>query len=103
VAEWARRYQRKIKAALLVAPPDTNLLNEKLAKELFPKIPLSKLNFPTKLVASTNDPWATIEKAAFYAQSWGSEFINIGQAGHVNDLSGHYEWNEGLELLYSLD
>lgn len=103
VAEWAKRSNRNIKAALLVAPPDTDLLHDKLQKELFKEIPLSKLNFPTKLVASTNDPWAMIEKAEFYARNWGSEFINIGQAGHINDISGHYEWKEGLELLYSLD
>lgn len=103
VAEWAKRYNRKINAALLVAPPDTELLHEKLKRELFAEVPLSKLNFPTKLIASTNDPWATIEKAEFYAQNWGSKFINIGQAGHINDLSGHNEWEEGLDLLYSLD
>ncbi|MEI8271823.1 MAG: alpha/beta hydrolase [Paludibacter sp.] len=103
VAEWAGRYNRNIKAALLVAPPDTDQLHGKLQKKLFAEVPLSKLNFPTKLVASTNDPWATIKKAKFYAQHWGSEFINIGQAGHINDLSGHYEWQQGLELLYSLD
>ncbi len=103
VAEWAKRYNRNIKAALLVAPPDTDLLHGKLQKKLFAEIPLSKLNFRTKLVASTNDPWATIEKAEFYAHSWGSELVNIGQAGHINDLSGHYEWKQGLELLYSMD
>ena len=102
VAEWAKRYNRNIKAALLVAPPDTDLLHYKLQKELFPEVPLSKLNFPSRLVASTNDPWAKIEQAEFYAQSWGSEFINIGRAGHINDISGHYEWREGLEILYSL-
>ena len=103
VAEWAKRYNRSVKAALLVAPPDTDLLQKKLQKDLFPQIPLKKLNFPTKLIASTNDPWATIEKAEFYARHWGSELVNIGQAGHINDLSGHYEWEQGLELLYSFD
>ena len=102
VAEWAKRYKRRIKAALLVAPPDTNLLHQKLQKVLFDKVPLGKLNFPSKLVASTNDPWATIQKAEFYAQNWGSELINIGKAGHINDLSGHYKWEEGLDILYSL-
>jgi len=28
VVEWAKHYNRKIKAALLVAPPDTDIINE---------------------------------------------------------------------------
>ena len=102
VAEWSACYNRKIKAALLVAPPDAELLQEKLQKTLFEQIPLKKLNFETVLVASTNDPWASIAKAEDYAKNWGSKFINIGAAGHVNNLSGHYRWEQGLEILQTL-
>ncbi|MDP4240114.1 MAG: alpha/beta hydrolase [Bacteroidota bacterium] len=102
IASWAGHYNKKIKAALLVAPPDIELLQDKLQKRLFDQIPMSTIKFKTILVASTNDPWATIEKAESYAKSWGSKFINIGAAGHINDLSGHYEWKQGLEILYSL-
>lgn len=102
VAEWVRRYNRKIKAALLVAPPDTKEINRKLEKELFEVPPIHRIPFPTTLVASINDPWATIEKAELYAQNWGSKFINIGEAGHINELSGYGEWQEGLEILKSL-
>jgi uncharacterized protein len=103
IAAWAVRYNKKIKAALLVAPPDTELLHEKLQKKLFEQIPTEEINFRTILVASTNDPWGSIEMAEFYAGKWGSEFINIGAAGHINDLSGHGEWRQGLEILYSLE
>jgi uncharacterized protein len=103
IASWAARYNRKIKAALLVAPPDIDLVHDKLQITLFDQIPTKRLGFQTILVASTNDPWATIEKAEFYAGKWGSKFINIGTAGHINDLSGHYEWKQGLEILHSLD
>jgi len=102
IAEWAACYNRNIKAALLVAPPDTELVDRKLKRKLFIQEPLQKLNFPTILVASTTDPWATIEKAEFYANNWGSELINIGDAGHINSISGHYEWHEGLEILNSI-
>ena len=54
------------------------------------------------MVASANDPWSNLEKAEFYADKWGSKFVNIGEAGHINDVSGHYEWKEGLKILYSL-
>jgi predicted alpha/beta hydrolase family esterase len=57
------------------------------------------MNFKTIVVASTNDPWVSIERAAFFAEKWGSEFINIGDAGHINAMSGHYQWQEGMDLL----
>lgn len=103
IASWALRYNKKIKAALLVAPPDIDLVSEKLQTRLLDRISLTKINFKTVLVASTNDPWATIEKAESYADKWGSKFINIGAAGHINDLSGHYEWKQGLEILHSIE
>jgi len=102
VVEWARHFNRKIKAALLVAPPDTEVLHQKVEKKLFEESPIDKILFPTTLVASTNDPWATIERARFYAEKWGSDFINIGDAGHINNLSGFGIWDEGLEILKRL-
>jgi predicted alpha/beta hydrolase family esterase len=97
-----KRYNRKIKAALLVAPPDTDIINQNVQEKLFEETPTQRIPFPTTLVASTNDPWASIEKAEFYAQQWGSEFINIGAAGHINAQSGLGEWKQGLEILSKL-
>jgi len=102
VVQWAGKYNRKIKAALLVAPPDPEVLIQKVSKKLFEVSLTDKILFPTTLVASTNDPWATIERARYYAQKWGSEFINVGEAGHINHLSGFGSWDEGLEILKKL-
>jgi len=102
VAVWVKRYNRKIKAALLVAPPDTDVINQKVQEKLFEESPIQRIPFPTILVASTNDPWASIQKAEFYAQHWGSEFINIGAAGHINAQSGLGEWKQGLQILSKL-
>jgi predicted alpha/beta hydrolase family esterase len=102
IASWASRYNKKVKAALLVAPPDTELLHKKFNITLFDRIATQKINFQTILVGSTNDQWASIERVEYYASKWGSKFINIGAAGHINDLSGFGEWKEGLEILYSL-
>lgn len=103
IATWAIRYNKKIKGALLVAPPDIELLRERVDIILLDAISTSKINFHTILVASTNDPWATIERAESYADNWGSKFIDVGAAGHINDLSGHGEWEQGLEILYSIN
>jgi predicted alpha/beta hydrolase family esterase len=55
------------------------------------------------VVASSDDIWVTLKRAKFFADCWGSEFINIGSAGHINVSSGHTRWNEGLEILKKLN
>jgi predicted alpha/beta hydrolase family esterase len=70
-------------AALLVAPADP----EKFAvSHLVPHLPLA---IPTTLVASETDPWMRLQSARLWAQRWGCEWINLGDAGHVNSASGH--------------
>lgn len=102
VAEWVKRYNRRVKAAMLVAPPDVARIKERIGENLIEDEPTQHIPFPTTLVASTNDPWMTIERAGYFAQHWGSEFINIGEAGHINNLSGFGVWEEGLEILKKL-
>lgn len=102
IAIWASHTNKKIKGALLVAPPDIEAFREKSQITLFKSLPTDKINFPTIVVASTNDHWSGIQKAEFYALQWGSEFINIGEAGHINDLSGYGKWEEGLKILHRL-
>ena len=99
IAQWASLSEKKIKGALLVAPPDLEFFQKKSNMTLFKSLPTDKINFPTIVVASTNDHWSGIQKAEFYAAHWGSVFINIGDAGHINDVSGYGKWDEGLKIL----
>ncbi len=102
VAEWYKRYNRTIKAALLVAPPAADKANQNIAEGLIKYDSFIHFPFRTTLVASSNDPWISVEKAQEYAHNWGSEFINIGDAGHINNLSGYGEWEQGFEILQKL-
>lgn len=43
-----------------------------------------------------------LDRAKLFAENWESEFINIGNAGHINASSGYTNWNEGLEILKKL-
>lgn len=61
----------------------------------FMPTPLARLPFPSLLVASENDPYASIEAAAAFASQWGSEFVNVGAEGHINVDSGHGPWPMG--------
>lgn len=102
IAHWARRSGKKIKGALLVAPSDIEAPVYTFPATGFTPVPLGKILFPTIVVTSNNDEWVSPERAAFFANQWGSKLINIGNAGHINAASGYYEWKEGLELLYQL-
>jgi len=103
ISAWAKKYNGKVKAALLVALSDTEAESYPPGTVGFNPMHLNKLPFPSIAVTSNNDFYVTPERAAYFAQCWGSELINIGNAGHINVASGHGEWNEGLELLQRLD
>lgn len=102
VAEWVKKYNRSVKAALLVAPPDAEIANLRIKNNLVGGEPVFRFPFRSTVVASSDDPWISVDKASFYAQSWGSEFVNIGNAGHINTLSGYGEWEQGYQILKRL-
>lgn len=88
----AQDHSNRIAGALLVAPADPAKF---AVEDLLPQEPLP---FPSVVVGSTNDPWMSIERAAQWADLWGSDFVNLGNAGHVNVESGFGPWPEGLAL-----
>jgi hypothetical protein len=44
----------------------------------------------------------TLERARSFANSWGSTFVGIGDAGHINSASALGDWPRGRELLSEL-
>ena len=46
--------------------------------------------------------YCPIRLAGAYARAWGSEFVRLQNAGHINVDSGHGEWPLGRALLQSL-
>lgn len=103
IAHWALKYRQTVKAAFLVAPSDVEVNSDKFPGHGFSPIPNEPLNFKSIVVASENDPWISPDRARFFAKNWGSEFVNIGNAGHINADSGYGEWLQGLEMLKTLE
>ena len=100
VAHWARQFGRVVKGVLLVAPSDVDTTHYAAFPTIgFGPMPLQRLSFPSKLVASSTDEWVTLARAQQFATAWGSEFVNIGPAGHINAASGHGSWPAGLKML----
>lgn len=102
IVQWAKVYQRSVKGALLVAPSDPEADVYTFPATGFAPVPLERLAFRSIVVASADDVWVSLERAKYFAENWGSEFINLGNAGHINVASGHTNWEEGLQLLRRL-
>jgi len=104
VAAWAAhsRHAARVKAAMLVAPPDTE--HEGTPPHLFNWRPIvrQRLPFASLAVVSTSDPFCTSERAQAMARDWGSELVSIGDRGHINGDSGLGDWSEGHAWLEQL-
>jgi predicted alpha/beta hydrolase family esterase len=104
VAHWAREYSSPmIKGALLVAPADAELSKRLAFVVGFRPIPNMRFSFKSIVVASTNDMYAELERSRKFANDWGSEFINVGNQGHINAVSGLGDWPQGKAILKTLE
>lgn len=101
----------RVAGLLLVAPPEPDRFTAFGLRDprditcksgLAEWIPASPIGVPSMVVASRDDPWASIEQTAHWADCWGSLFIDVGLAGHINIESGHGPWPQGLALLNAL-
>lgn len=102
LAHWAQQTKLHIRGALLVAPPDTE--RQTFPKEAtgFAPVPLAPLPFKSIVVSSTNDEYASPQRAVSFAKAWGSRFVNAGDLGHINAESNLGEWSAGQSLVDEL-
>jgi predicted alpha/beta hydrolase family esterase len=104
VAAWAAHSQntQRVKAALLVAPPDVERAEIRDQLSSWTPIPLDTLPFPAVLVGSRDDPYCSLARARMFASAWNAQFIDHGACGHINADSGLASWPEGHVLLQDL-
>ncbi len=101
-AHWAPSTRLAVRAALLVAPPDPSGPSFPAAASSFVPIPEQALPFPSVLVASRDDPYASLDFSRRQAAIWGSEFVDLGARGHINADSGLGDWPEGRARLRAM-
>ncbi len=101
VAHWAARGGR-LHAARLVAVPDPAGALYPEAARTFADPPLSPLPFPSRMVASHDDPYGSYAHAERCAAAWRSELCDVGLRGHINADSCLGDWPEGQQLLAGL-
>lgn len=104
VAAWASHSQNlsRVKAALLVAPPDVE--RDDLRQQLpgWSPVPMAALPFPSVVYASSNDPFCDAARSREFASAWGAEFHEAGTRGHLNTESGLGDWPEAFDQLQRL-
>jgi uncharacterized protein len=99
----ARTLHAKIASALLVAPADVEDPQRTPAvTHNFAPLPRAPLGFRALVVASSNDPYISLERAASWADAWQAQFVNAGPLGHINAQSGLGDWPEGLRMLQTI-
>lgn len=71
-----------VRAALFVAPADPDRFG------IAGLLPQQRLALPSTLIASNNDPWMSAAESRRWAQRWGSAWLTLGDAGHINADAG---------------
>ena len=104
IAAWAAHssHTARVKAALLVAPPDTERAD--MPPNLFNWRPILRapLSFASHVILSSDDPFCAPDRAAAMARDWGSSVTVIGARGHINGDSELGDWPAGWSLLQSM-
>lgn len=102
VAHWAAGSDTRIGGAMLVCVPDPDGPNFPLEASGFAPLPRSAFDFPSLIVASEDDPYASDSHTREHARAWGSKLVSVGRKGHINASSGVGNWPEGQALLREL-
>ncbi len=97
----------RVAGAFLVAPADVDHAADWPvtaghtfdASSSFAPLPTVRLPFPAVVVASSSDPYCSIDRAGSLAEAWGATLIAAGERGHINVASGQGPWPEGLMQL----
>jgi uncharacterized protein len=104
VAAWTShsRNTHRVQAALLVAPPDIEQDHLRSTLYSWSPIPLPILPFASTVIASSDDPFCSLPHAQHFAAQWGSRFVDLGPAGHINSDSEVGDWPVGHQFLSEL-
>ncbi len=102
----SRLPEGQVAGAFLVGPADTDAIagwplpdglpSWPASVLTFAPMPMQRLPFPARVIASSNNVFCSIERAEAITTAWGGELSVIANAGHINAESGHGPWPDGL-------
>ena len=103
IAKAASRIEdRRVIGALLVAPCDVEQADTLAPLRPFAPMPVDPLPWPSILVASSDDPYLSPERARYFSRRWNARLEILEGAGHINTASGHGPFPLGERLLREL-
>ncbi len=97
-----RLFGTRLAGAFLVAVPDLHPVRHNIWPARhggFAPLPLHAFPVPTKLIASSTDPYCTVDRSQQIGDLWAADVSIIANAGHLDEQSGHGPWPEGLLTL----
>lgn len=62
----------------------------------FAPIPMERIGCESMLLASSDDPYCTLDRARHFAATWGSELVEVGPLGHITAATGQGPWPDGV-------
>jgi predicted alpha/beta hydrolase family esterase len=102
VMRWAQETPLSaVCGAYLVAPTDVDRDEASPDSPVagFAPMLLRPLPFASMVLASRNDEWVTFERAAAFADAWGSTLVDVGPLGHMGSAASLGMWPQGLVWL----
>jgi predicted alpha/beta hydrolase family esterase len=102
VVHWAASNSSQVSrvaGAMLVAVPDPESVAFPVEAASFGPAPQQPLAFPVLLLASGNDPYASLAYTKRCTRQWQAGMIELGDVGHINGASGLGDWPQGRALL----
>jgi uncharacterized protein len=92
----------RVGGALLVAPCDVEQPDTPAPLRPFAPMPSHALPWRSILVASSDDPYLSLDSARRLARLWNARLEILDDAGHINTASGHGPFPMGERLLGEL-
>ncbi len=98
----------RVIGALLVAPSDVDHAADWPAMEganwthltaSFVPMPVAPLPFRSRLIASSNDAYCSVDRANVFGTAWGAQATILANAGHITAADGYGPWPDGLLTL----
>ncbi len=99
IMHWAHQADRRaVAGAFMVAPSDRGPADIWAAagQSGFAPMRLDPLPFPSMVLAARNDPYVAFDRATLFAAAWGSDLVDMGEAGHMGDADQLGVWPQGL-------
>jgi len=91
VVHWVARglAAARVRGALLVVPPDVEREDALPELRRFAPIPMIALPFFSIMVATDNDPYASLVRSRQFAHAWGTRIVVVPGGGHMATADGY--------------